>query len=77
MSSRIIVLVHDTDDVIRLLEYIRENEDEYKYIRHWRRSMSFKLADRHKAQEGRVVECKNERAEFKLRLMFETGDYVI
>ena len=74
----IIVFCPDMNDIGRLFDFIRENEDNYKFIRRWRRATSHK--DWNKSvhrYEGRVIECRDQRAAFVLALMFPTGAHVI
>lgn len=72
MTTHIIVFCNSAADVTRLFDFVRENEDDYKFIRKYRRS-DFRRID----SDGRVFSCKDGKAEFKMRLMFDTRNYVV
>ena len=72
--NHLIVYCEDADDVQRLFDFVREHENDYKFIRKYSRAMTFKNLGK---RNGRVFSCKDEKAEFKMRLMFNTSDYVI
>lgn len=70
----VIVYCDGPGDVERLFEFVREHEDDYKFIRKYRRSMTVRNLG---VLDGRVFSCKDEKAEFKMRLMFNTKNFVI
>lgn len=74
--NNVIVFCEDKDDVQRLFDFVRLNEGDYKFVRKYRRAIGF--GNRYDTKEdGRIFRCKDDKAEFRMRLMFDTKDYVI
>ncbi len=67
----IIVFSRSSEDHERFQKFLLENEAEYTYIR------SYIRADGTMKDIGVIYACATEKAEFKLRLMFETKDYIV
>ena len=72
--NHVIVFCKDQEETERLFAFINANEDDYKFIRKYRRSMTFSNL---RKDDGRVFSCNSEKAEFRLRLMFNTQNYVV
>lgn len=72
----VIVYCRDKDEVQRLFAFVQANEEDYKFVRKYRRAIDFsnKFDTR---EDGRVFSCKDDKAEFRMRLMFDTKNYVI
>ena len=74
--SYVIVFCEGKDEVERLFDFVNLNEDDYKFVRKYRRAIGF--SNRYDLKEdGRIFRCKDDKAEFRMRLMFDTKDYVI
>lgn len=71
--KHVIVFCNTQDELNRLMNFINENKDDYKFIRMYTRSCMTRLRD----DAGRVFSCRTEKAQFMLRLMFETKNYVV
>lgn len=70
----LIVFCKDQEETERLFAFVNANEDDYKFIRKYRRAMIFREI---RNDDGRVFKCSDEKAEFRMRLMFNTRNYVI
>ena len=72
--NHLIVFCENKDEIERLFAFVNANEDDYKFIRKYRRSMTFRDI---RKNDGRVFSCSNDKAEFRMRLMFNTQNYVV
>lgn len=73
MIRNIIVFTRSDAERIRLNKFVEENENDYKFIRGYNRSGNWLNLD----SIGRIYSCISEKAQFKIRLMFECKDYVV
>ena len=70
----VIVFCDTNDEVTRLFDFINQHPDDYKFVRKYRRAPVFREIMK---EDGRVFRCKDGKAEFRMRLMFNTQNYVI
>jgi len=72
----LIVFCDTQAEIERLFEFVHKHEDEYKFVRKYRRAIGY--SNKYDTKEdGRIFRCKDDKAEFRMRLMFTTKNYVI
>ncbi len=71
MIKHVIIYTRTTVEENRLTKFLIDNEDDYTFIRKYVR------ADGSYSDVGDVYACATEKAQFKIRLMFEGRDYVV
>lgn len=71
MIKHVIIYARTNSERDRLDKFISENEGSYTFIRNYIR------ADGTMKDLGGVYSCVSEKAQFKIRLMFEGRDYVV
>jgi len=71
MIRHVIIHARTIAEKIRLAKFLSDNEDNYTFIRKYIR------ADGSYGDVGDVYACATEKAQFKIRLMFEGRDYVV
>jgi len=69
----VIVFCDTSDEVTRLFDFVNQHPDDYKFVRKYKRAAA--IFDRQ--ESGRIFRCKDGKAEFRMRLMFNTQNYVI
>jgi len=71
MIKHVIIYARTADELDRLTKFLSDNEDHYTFVRDYIRAGGT-IRDR-----GGVYSCISEKAQFKIRLMFESRDYVV
>lgn len=71
MMRHVIIHTRTAVEKKRLVKFVNDNEDDYAFIRRYIR------ADGSYGDVGDVIACATEKAQFKIRLMFEGRDYVV
>ena len=77
--KHVIVFCYTKDELDRLTDFVRDNEDDYKFIRMYSRAgtINYGSPNCYGGNYGRVFSSRTEKAQFMLRLMFDTKEYVV